>query len=89
MELVKGQLVFSRQGRDVARLYAVLAVEGGRALVCDGKKRSLAQPKAKNLRHLAHTSTVLSAAQMQTDTDIKAALAAFCEAHGLNRQGGG
>ncbi len=89
MELVKGQLVFSRQGRDVTRLYAVLAVQGGRALVCDGGKRTLESPKAKNLRHLAHTGTVLTATQMQTDADIKAALAAWAKAHGLDRREGG
>ena len=85
MELVRGQLVFSRQGRDVTRVYAVLEVQGERALVCDGKKRTLAQPKQKNLRHLAHTSTVLSAAQMETDAEIEAALRAWTEAHGLNQ----
>lgn len=83
MELVKGQVVYSRKGRDVQRPYVVLAVEPEtrsqpqRAMLCNGSKWPLAAPKLKNVRHIQPTGTLLPAAQIQTDTDIKTALKPF------------
>ncbi len=83
MEVVKGQIVHSRQGRDVTRAYVALATEGEarsgrqRVLVCDGAKWTLAAPKRKNPRHLAPTKTVLPPEETTTDLKIKTALSAY------------
>ena len=55
MDLAVGSVVISRAGRDKGVFYAVYALEGSEALVCDGKLRPVSRPKRKNLKHLAAT----------------------------------
>ena len=88
MELVKGQIVLSRRGRDVTRAYAVLQATEERVLVCDGRKRTLTAPKPKNPRHLQPTSTILPTSEMETDLLIKQALLAFDQKRLKQQQGG-
>lgn len=87
MELTKGQVVYSRVGRDVQRCYMVAGFEGERVLLCDGGKRPLSAPKRKNIRHVNPTKTVLGETQTDTDANLRAALRAYDEAHGPKRQG--
>lgn len=77
MEVVQGQIVASRAGRDKTKFYMVARIEQERVWLVDGRKRPLQAPKSKNIRHIAPTKTVLSAGQCETDTAIQAALAAF------------
>ena len=88
MELVAGQIVTSRRGRDVTHAYVVLQVQGERVLLCDGAKRTLAAPKEKNPRHIQPTGTVLAADEMETDLTIKRALVAFTAKRAPQQQGG-
>ncbi|MFV0412571.1 MAG: hypothetical protein ACK5L3_04765 [Oscillospiraceae bacterium] len=88
MELIKGQVVASRAGRDVARFYMVVAVEGDRVLLANGGKRPLAQPKAKNIRHINPTTHILGAGQADTDQQLRAALAAYSANPGAKTRGG-
>lgn len=88
MELVPGQIVFSRAGRDVTHPYAVVGVQADRVLLADGGKRPLASPKPKNIRHLNPTKTVLSPDQTGTDQALKAALAAYIQSLGPEKQEG-
>ena len=55
MELTKGLVVRALAGRDLGNIFVVLSVDGGYALIADGKRRKLASPKRKNLRHLQRT----------------------------------
>ncbi len=87
MGFVAGQVVKSRRGRDVERLYVVLECDGERLLLVDGAKRSIASPKRKNIRHVAPSSTVLPAQEMKTDREIRAALARIAQQH-APQQGG-
>lgn len=80
MELVKGQVVFSRKGRDTGKAYVVVGLEGERALLCDGGKRTLSEPKRKNLRHINSSMTVLEPQQIDTDGNLKAALKVYEDA---------
>ena len=59
MDFVRGQLVRSRAGRDKTRTYAVLAVEGQMLSLANGSSRQISRPKAKKIRHVAPTATVL------------------------------
>jgi ribosomal protein L14E/L6E/L27E len=87
MELVKGQVVFSRRGRDVGKAYVVVSLEGGRALLCDGCKRPLAAPKQKNLHHINPSRIILEQRQMDTDVNLKAALKAYEDTHEPGAEG--
>ncbi len=94
MELVRGQVVTSRSGRDVTRAYVVLSVQGDarsgkqRAVLVNGFKWTLAQPKHKNPKHLQPTSHILADAEMQTDEKINTALAEYCKNRGAEQRGG-
>ena len=79
MQLKVGQIVASRAGRDVTRLYVVTGFRDRWVLVADGKKRTLALPKTKNANHLAPTLTVLAEEQMKTDAALKEALEAYIQ----------
>ncbi|MDL2219639.1 KOW domain-containing RNA-binding protein [Ruminococcaceae bacterium OttesenSCG-928-O06] len=87
MELVKGQIVYSRKGRDVTRAYVVKETQPDRVLLCDGEKRTLAAPKTKNIRHIMPTGTVLPAEETDTDLKIKMALKPY-QKRGQEQKGG-
>lgn len=89
MQLTKGQIVTSRAGRDVTRSYVVTGTTDERVLLANGGKFTLSAPKAKNVRHINPTGKVLSAGEMQDDTTIRTALAAYDESiRGPKREGG-
>ena len=67
MDFKLGAVAISRAGHDKGDRLAVVRLEGGYALVCDGKSRPLSKPKLKNLRHLAATGAVIEL----PDTDKK------------------
>jgi len=53
VEMETGQVVKSLAGRDKGRLYLVVGfAEGNRALLADGRCRTVSSPKKKNLKHL-------------------------------------
>lgn len=79
MQFVTGMIVRSKQGHDKGCFYAVLAVNGDRALLIDAHRRTTASPKPKNLCHLAPTKTVLTEEQLGSDSEIQKVLAAFSE----------
>lgn len=79
-----GQLVISQAGRDRGQPFVVIGLEGDRfALVADGRGRSVARPKRKNLRHLRPCGAVapelsvrLADGAAVSDREIRDALAA-------------
>ena len=56
MEITRGLVVRALAGRDMGGFFVVLSVDGGYAEIADGKRRRLASPKRKNLRHLQRTN---------------------------------
>ena len=77
MEFVRGMIVRATAGRDQGGFFTVLSVEGDYAMICNGKRRPLEQPKKKKLKHLAPTHTVLSEQSMETNRESRRARAAF------------
>lgn len=77
MDFVRGLVVRSSAGRDRGGFLVVLQTEASCALVCDGKRRRLECPKKKNLKHLSATGTLLPETRMQTNREIRRALAGF------------
>lgn len=52
MELSKSNIVRSTAGSTKGKLFHVLEVDDGYALIADGKRHKLSKPKRKKLRHL-------------------------------------
>jgi len=47
-----GQVVISKQGKDIGRIYVVVGMAEGRVLLADTCKFNVMRPKRKNLKHL-------------------------------------
>ncbi len=86
--LTKGQIVFSKSGRDKGNPFIVVSVDEtkGRIYICDGKLHKLDKPKAKNLTHLQPTNTVDEDIQKKLveklyllDADLRKCLKVFSE----------
>lgn len=76
-DLKQGQIVRSKAGRDKTQYFVIVGLEQKRALVADGKRHLLANPKPKNPAHLAITNTILPAAALVNDQQLKQAVEAF------------
>ena len=58
MEL--GSIVYSKQGRDSGKYYAVVEIaDGERVKIADGNLRRIKCAKMKNVKHLKETGSVL------------------------------
>ena len=75
----KGQVVFSKCGRDKGRAFMVLSVEDEYVFLADGQLRPLSKPKKKKAKHIQQTHTILEglAAGGLTDADIRKGLQLF------------
>lgn len=51
-ELELGQVVISKQGKDVGQIYVVVGLTEGRVLLADTCKYNVNSPKRKNPKHL-------------------------------------
>ncbi|MCI1964986.1 MAG: KOW domain-containing RNA-binding protein [Oscillospiraceae bacterium] len=77
MEFIRGLVVRSAAGRDKGGFFAVLQADALSAVICNGKRRSLEHPKTKNVKHLFPTNTLLPEQSLQTNREIRRALAAY------------
>lgn len=82
----KGQIVFSKSGRDKGNPFIVVSVDdaNSRVYICDGKFHTLSKPKKKNSIHLQPTNTVDEDIQLKLednsyllDADLRKRLKAF------------
>ncbi len=71
---MKGDLVYSRRGKDKGFLMAVLKEDKDFVYVVDGKKRRLENPKRKNPRHLTFLSDSINEEKMKTNRSVRRAL---------------
>ena len=77
-----GRLATSRSGRDTGGVYLVIGVESATVvLVADGRHRTVARPKRKNVKHLElgaifpAVAERLAAGPPLTDEEVRAAIA--------------
>lgn len=77
MRIVPGMIVCAKAGRDQERFFVVVAVEDGRALIVDGKRRGAEHPKRKNPRHLSPTQTVVALSEAMTNPKLRRLLRPF------------
>ena len=66
----RGKSVRSRAGRDHGRLYVVLDWNERWVFVANGSKRSIANPKKKNIQHLWYSKVVIESLDEHTIIDI-------------------
>ncbi len=87
MEIVIGSIVYSKAGRDKDNCYLVIACDTNNYFwVVDGRAKTLAKPKKKNVKHLKYKGKVhnaiaekLIAGKQVFDSEIKSALRAYQE----------
>ena len=76
-----GRLVRSKAGRDKGRYYLVLARAADILYLADGRKRGIANPKKKNIRHVQLVHKVAADlvskknGELPSDLEIRAAMA--------------
>lgn len=78
MQFTKGRIVKSNAGHDKNSFYVVVERKDDVCYIADGKRRKLAKPKAKNIKHLSPTSQQLVIEALTSDRDLRSKL------HGLN-----
>jgi len=79
--MTRGQIVFSKCGRDKGRAMVVLEDMGEYLLLADGKTRTLVNPKRKKAKHVQPTYGIVEMAppcgRALQDADISKQLIAF------------
>lgn len=82
-----GQLVKSAAGRDTGHIYVVTGLtEPKYVLLTDGRERSVAKPKKKNIRHVNVLNSIakdvaemLKTGAKVTDEDIRRTITSLCK----------
>ncbi len=77
-----GKFATSKAGHDKKQLYVIVATEGDFVSLCDGRLRTLANPKRKCLKHIQIINKTVEDALLQklvnhekiTDEEIKYAI---------------
>jgi len=83
--MTRGQVVFSKSGRDKGKTFIVINVHEEYLYLVDGKLRTLDRPKKKKAKHVQPTNVV---AELKTDgrtlqdADIRKHLKAFIDEGG-------
>ena len=83
-----GEIVVSLCGRDSDRIFVVVGLEGGYALLCDGKLRRIENPKRKKLKHIKSLGVVdedlslkIASGEKLLNAEYKKCLARFRAEH--------
>ncbi len=72
MNVVLGQVVFSKAGRDAGKIFVVTGlIDDSYVLISDGNSRRLENPKKKKLRHLIITNSVIEAISQKISSGEK------------------
>ena len=61
-DLVVGQVVRSRAGRDSGRFMMIVHIEDGFVYLADGRVRKANKPKRKKMKHIAKTNYIVEGA---------------------------
>ena len=60
MEWQQGSIVLATAGRDAGMYFVVVAADEHFVWLANGKRRTLANPKRKNKKHVQQTATVIA-----------------------------
>ena len=79
MKLKTGSVVAAEAGRDCGGFFVVTDIDENRVYIADGKSRKLKCPKAKNIKHIRLTNSMIDLNDM-TYKKLRAALRTIREA---------
>ncbi|HEZ7989351.1 MAG TPA: KOW domain-containing RNA-binding protein [Ruminococcus sp.] len=79
MKLKTGSVVAAEAGRDCGGFFVVTDIDENRVYIADGKSRKLKCPKAKNIKHIRLTNSMIDLNDI-TDKKLRAALRTIREA---------
>ena len=83
MDIVIGQVVIAKAGRDQNKPFAVIKIIDNRfCMIADGKRRPIEHPKLKNIIHLQKTNTVIA---IETNRQLRKTLSQFEQPRLLNK----
>ncbi len=95
MDISKSDIIMSLAGRDKGKLFYVIDVEEGYALIADGKGRKLENPKRKKLKHVRRVSRTetrvadkLQRGDKVLNSELRRDLATFGQQFMSQNQGG-
>ena len=72
--MIRGQVVFSKSGRDKGKIFVILSVEAEYLYLVDGKLRTLDRPKKKKIKHVQptnHIADLTTNGRALQDADIR------------------
>jgi len=87
IDILRGQIVFSKSGRDKGNLFVILDAEAEYVYLVDGKLRTLQKPKKKKIKHIQptkHIADLTTDGRALQDADIRKQLAQFASRKGGN-----
>ena len=77
--MTRGQVVFSKRGRDKGMPMIIVATDGEYAYLADGVRRPIDRPKKKKAKHIQLTNTFMELEIQRglQDADVRKLLAEF------------
>lgn len=88
--VILGQFVFSKAGRDKTELFIVVGIEEAYVYLADGKRRRIERPKKKKNKHIQITNQIdlnlnkiLSEQKRLTNQEIRKSIAAYHNSHNV------
>ena len=95
MDISKSDIIISLAGRDQGKLFYVIDVKDGYAVIADGKGRKLENPKRKKLKHVRRVSRTETRVAMKIlngdkvlNSELRRDLAAIGQQFNSQNQGG-
>lgn len=72
MNVVLGQVVYSKAGRDVGKIFIITAlIDANYVYISDGNLRRVEKPKKKKIKHLVITKNIIDSIAQKISTDIR------------------
>lgn len=72
MNVVLGQVVYSKAGRDEGKIFIITGlIDDNYAYICDGDLRRVENPKKKKIKHLVITKNIIDTIAQKISTDRK------------------
>ena len=83
-----GQVVISKQGKDVGRTYVVVGVGAERVFLADARKYNVTHPKRKNPKHLQPMLLVIDEIRKKVEEGQNIDHGRFCYLLSVMKNGG-
>ncbi len=71
LQIKKGDVVVSTQGRDIGKIYIVKDVENQYAYLVDGRGRTISNPKKKKFKHIRTANICIEALNNKFENNEK------------------